>query len=78
MRKLNPGQSMKIMMTLKAPPEEGRYKACFNLYVDGNVQVKQSRLELKMKVLDQQAVNQYDPIVSEQQGASSFEKSTLV
>lgn len=53
MRKLNPGQSMKIMMNLRAPDEEGRFKVSFNLFVDGNTQVKNSRLDLKMKVLDQ-------------------------
>ena len=64
MRKLKPGQSMKVMMTLVSPSEEGRYKASFNLFVDGNVQVKQSRLEVKMKVLEQQAPAQFDPIIS--------------
>ena len=37
MRKLKPGQSMKIMMNLVAPAEEGRLKASFYLFVDGNV-----------------------------------------
>jgi hypothetical protein len=53
MRKLNPGQSMKIMMILHAPDEEGRFKATFNLFAEGNIQIKQSRLDIKMKVLDQ-------------------------
>ena len=53
MRKLKPGQSMKIMMSLVAPNEEGSHKASFHLFLDGNVQVKQSRLDVKMKVLEQ-------------------------
>jgi hypothetical protein len=56
MRKLKPFKSIKVVMTLRAPTEEGRYKATFNLFDDRNIQIKGVRLDVKMKVLEQQAV----------------------
>lgn len=69
---------MRIHLSLVAPITEGRFAASFYLFVEGNVQVKQSRLDVKMRVLEQQATLQYDPVIIAQQGPKSFEKSTLV